>query len=40
MQSVERTLPEDIARLVTFVVASPRRVAVNEIPVRAADQTW
>jgi NADP-dependent 3-hydroxy acid dehydrogenase YdfG len=40
VQSIERMLPEDIARLVTFIVASPRRVAVNEILVRAADQTW
>jgi NADP-dependent 3-hydroxy acid dehydrogenase YdfG len=38
--AIERMVPEDIARTVCFVVTSPRRVAVNEILVRAADQTW
>ncbi|MFJ9370787.1 SDR family oxidoreductase [Nocardia sp. NPDC101769] len=40
IQQIERMVPEDIARAVVFIVASPRRVAVNEILVRAADQTW
>ena len=38
--AIERMLPEDIARTICFVVTSPRRVAINEILVRAADQTW
>ncbi|WP_408899746.1 SDR family NAD(P)-dependent oxidoreductase (plasmid) [Nocardioides sp. R1-1] len=37
---IERMAPEDIARTICFVVTSPRRVAVNEVLVRAADQTW
>jgi NADP-dependent 3-hydroxy acid dehydrogenase YdfG len=32
--------PVDIADAVTFVVTRDRRVAVNEILVRAAEQTW
>ncbi|HUN34760.1 MAG TPA: SDR family NAD(P)-dependent oxidoreductase [Trebonia sp.] len=32
--------PEDIADAVTYVVTRDRRVAVNEILVRASDQTW
>lgn len=38
--SIERLQPEDIADAVAYIVASTRRVAVNEIFVRAADQTW
>lgn len=38
--AIERMVPEDIARTICFIVTSPRRVAVNEIMVRAADQTW
>jgi NADP-dependent 3-hydroxy acid dehydrogenase YdfG len=37
---VELLRPEDIADAVSFMVTSPRRVAVNEILVRAAEQTW
>jgi NADP-dependent 3-hydroxy acid dehydrogenase YdfG len=37
---LELLMPEDVARTVVFIVASPRRVAVNEILVRAADQAW
>ena len=40
VRRIERLIPEDIARTVVFIVTSPRRVAVNEILVRAADQTW
>ncbi|MCW2519263.1 MAG: short-chain alcohol dehydrogenase, partial [Mycobacterium sp.] len=32
--------PVDIADAVTFMVTRGRRVAVNEILVRAAEQTW
>ncbi|MGW1801487.1 SDR family NAD(P)-dependent oxidoreductase [Streptomyces sp. NPDC001984] len=40
IRKTERLAPEDVARSVAFIVSSPRRVAVNEIVVRAADQTW
>lgn len=32
--------PEDVADAVTYMVTRDRRVAVNEILVRAAEQTW
>jgi NADP-dependent 3-hydroxy acid dehydrogenase YdfG len=32
--------PDDIADAVTYIVTRDRRVAVNEILVRAAEQTW
>lgn len=32
--------PQDIADAVSYIVTRDRRVAVNEILVRAADQTW
>lgn len=38
--AIERMVPEDVARTICFIVTSPRRVAVNEILIRAADQTW
>ena len=37
---VVNLLPEDIADAVTYVVTRDRRVAVNEILVRSAEQTW
>ena len=37
---MQKLLPEDIAEAVTFVVTRDRRVAVNEILVRSAEQTW
>lgn len=40
IRKTERLVPEDVARSVVFIVASPRHVAVNEILLRAADQTW
>jgi NADP-dependent 3-hydroxy acid dehydrogenase YdfG len=40
IEQIERLVPADIARAVLFIVASPRRVAVNELLVRAGDQTW
>jgi NADP-dependent 3-hydroxy acid dehydrogenase YdfG len=33
-------LPDDIAEAVAFIVTRDRRVAVNEILVRSAEQTW
>ncbi|MEU0506031.1 SDR family NAD(P)-dependent oxidoreductase [Nocardia sp. NPDC005998] len=40
INSIERLVPEDIADAVTYMVGRPRRVAVNEMLVRAADQSW
>ena len=39
-QSVEKLRPSDIADAVTFVVTRDRRVSVNELLVRASEQTW
>jgi NADP-dependent 3-hydroxy acid dehydrogenase YdfG len=46
-EAIERRIPDmvklepaDIADAVTFMVTRERRVAVNEILVRAAEQTW
>jgi NADP-dependent 3-hydroxy acid dehydrogenase YdfG len=38
--SIEPLRSEDIADAVTYIVTRDRRVAVNEILVRAAEQTW
>ena len=38
--SIEKLQPEDIADAVAYIVTSKRRVAVNEVFVRAADQSW
>ena len=38
--SIETLQPEDIAEAVAYIVTSGRRVAVNEVFVRAADQNW
>ena len=40
LQSVELLRPQDIADAVAFMVTRDRRVAVNEMLVRAAEQTW
>jgi NADP-dependent 3-hydroxy acid dehydrogenase YdfG len=40
METIEKLRPEDIADAVAYIVASERRVAVNEVFVRAADQSW
>jgi NADP-dependent 3-hydroxy acid dehydrogenase YdfG len=40
VQSIEPMQPEDIADAVAYIVTRDRRVAVNEILVRAAEQTW
>ncbi|HMJ32615.1 MAG TPA: SDR family NAD(P)-dependent oxidoreductase [Baekduia sp.] len=39
-KDMEKLSPVDIADAVVYVVSRPRRVAVNELLVRAADQTW
>jgi NADP-dependent 3-hydroxy acid dehydrogenase YdfG len=39
-QSIELLRPEDIAEAVAYIVTRDRRVAVNEILIRAGDQTW
>jgi NADP-dependent 3-hydroxy acid dehydrogenase YdfG len=38
--SIEAMRPEDIADAVSYIVTRDRRVAVNEILVRAAEQVW
>jgi NADP-dependent 3-hydroxy acid dehydrogenase YdfG len=40
MALIETLQPEDIADAVTYIVTSARRVAVNEVLVRPADQSW
>ena len=39
-ETTEVLQAEDIADAVAYIVTSKRRVAVNEVFVRAADQTW
>ncbi len=38
--AIEALRPEDIADSVAYIVTRDRRVAVNEMLVRAGDQTW
>jgi NADP-dependent 3-hydroxy acid dehydrogenase YdfG len=38
--AIEPLRPADIADSIAFIVTRDRRVAVNEILVRAGDQTW
>jgi NADP-dependent 3-hydroxy acid dehydrogenase YdfG len=38
--AIEPLRPDDIADAVTYIVTRDRRVAVNELLVRAAEQTW
>jgi len=40
VKGLELLRPEDIADAVTYIVTRDRRVSVNEILVRASDQTW
>jgi NADP-dependent 3-hydroxy acid dehydrogenase YdfG len=40
VKDLELLRPEDIADAVTYIVTRDRRVAVNEILVRASEQTW
>jgi len=39
-ESIEAMRPEDVADAVAYVVTRDRRVAVNELLVRAGEQTW
>jgi NADP-dependent 3-hydroxy acid dehydrogenase YdfG len=38
--SIEALKPDDVADAIAYIVTRPRRVAVNELLVRAAEQTW
>lgn len=38
--AIEKLLPEDVADAVVYMVTRDRRVAINEMLVRAGDQTW
>jgi NADP-dependent 3-hydroxy acid dehydrogenase YdfG len=40
VESIEPLRPEDIADAVAYIVTRDRRVAVNEMLVRAGEQTW
>jgi NADP-dependent 3-hydroxy acid dehydrogenase YdfG len=40
VESIEPLLPQDIADAVVHIVTRDRRVAVNEVLVRASEQTW
>jgi NADP-dependent 3-hydroxy acid dehydrogenase YdfG len=40
VSGIEPLRPEDIADAIAYIVTRERRVAVNEILVRAGDQTW
>jgi NADP-dependent 3-hydroxy acid dehydrogenase YdfG len=40
VESIEPLRPADIADAVVRIVTSDRRVAINEVLVRAAAQTW
>ena len=37
---IEPPRPEDIADAIADIVGKPRRLAVNEVLVRAGEQTW
>lgn len=40
LESIEPLRPEDIAEAISYIVTRDRRVAVNELLIRAGDQTW
>jgi NADP-dependent 3-hydroxy acid dehydrogenase YdfG len=40
VSAIEPLHPTDIADVVAYIASRPRRVAVNELLVRAAEQTW
>ncbi len=40
VQAIELLRPDDIAEAVAYIVTRDRRVAVNEILIRAGEQTW
>ena len=39
-EGMELLRPDDIAEAISYIVTRDRRVAVNEILVRAGEQTW
>jgi NADP-dependent 3-hydroxy acid dehydrogenase YdfG len=39
-EDMELLRPEDVADTVSYIVTRDRRVAVNEILIRASEQTW
>jgi NADP-dependent 3-hydroxy acid dehydrogenase YdfG len=39
-QSIELLRPDDIAQAVAYIVTRDRRFAINEMLVRAGEQTW
>ncbi|GAA3585564.1 SDR family NAD(P)-dependent oxidoreductase [Nonomuraea rosea] len=40
IDGIEALRPEDVADAISYIVTRERRVAVNEMLVRAGDQTW
>ncbi|MET7336797.1 hypothetical protein [Nonomuraea sp. NPDC005650] len=40
IDGIEALRPEDVADGISYIVTRERRVAVNEMPVRAGDRTW
>jgi NADP-dependent 3-hydroxy acid dehydrogenase YdfG len=40
VEGIEPLRPEDVAEAIAYIATQDRRVAVNEILVRAGDQTW
>lgn len=40
VENIELLRPDDIADIVAFIVTRDRRVSVNEVLVRASEQTW
>jgi NADP-dependent 3-hydroxy acid dehydrogenase YdfG len=40
VEGMEKLRPEDIADVVSYIVTRDRRVSVNEVLVRASEQTW
>ena len=39
-KGIELLRADDVADGVSYIVTRPRRVAVNEILIRAGEQTW
>ena len=40
VNDIEPLRPEDVADAIAYIVTRERRVAINEILVRAGEQTW
>jgi NADP-dependent 3-hydroxy acid dehydrogenase YdfG len=40
IQGIETLRPQDIAEALAYIITRERRVAVNEMLIRAAEQTW